>query len=264
MSVVADARHLLCACALAALGLLGAREAALAAPAAMLGDAVACGAASHTVQRDAKLPPRLLDAIGIVETGRVDPIRRVVAPWPWSINANGEGHFYDSKTEAVAAARAFLAAGTDSIDVGCMQINLRDHPDAFVSLDQAFDPLSNTAYAGRFLWQLFARTGAWPKAAAAYHSQTPGIGEPYGARVMALWPDAGRYGGAALPAIDPDDVMTPAFRSRLLADAAFRAARDAAMRGRPKLSVKIGALPEPRFKRPPLQEARAAGRALQD
>jgi hypothetical protein len=192
--------------------------------------------ASTAVQRVSKLPPRLLNAIGIVETGRIDPVRHVMAPWPWSVDANGEGHMYDTKAQAIAAVRHFQAAGIDSIDVGCMQINLRHHPDAFASLEEAFDPGANTAYAARFLWQLFGQTGNWPAATAAYHSQTRSLGEPYEARVMAAWPDAGRYGGTvlplALPNVDPERVLTPAFRARLRADAALHAAREAAMRGR--------------------------------
>jgi hypothetical protein len=197
----------------------------------------ACSAASADVQRRAQLPPRLLDAIGIVETGRVDPARHVVTPWPWSVDANGEGHIYDSKAAAIMAVRQFQAAGIDSIDVGCMQINLLHHPDAFANLDDAFDPAMNTAYAGRFLRQLFAQTGTWPQAAAAYHSQTPSIAEPYANRVMAAWPDAKRYGGyvmplsAPVPEVDPEHVLTPAFRKKLEADAALRTLQVAAMRG---------------------------------
>jgi hypothetical protein len=215
--------------------LLGLGLAALAPAAASYGDdATACVAASAAVQRASRLPPRLLNAIGIVETGRIDPFRHVLAPWPWSVNANGEGHMYDSKSQAIAAVLQFRAAGIDSIDVGCMQVNLHHHPDAFASLEEAFDPFANTAYAARFLAQLFEQTGSWPTAAAAYHSQTPSLGEPYEARVMAAWPDAGRYGGAALPlvVVDPDHVLTPAFRARLRADAALRATREAAMHGR--------------------------------
>jgi hypothetical protein len=119
-----------------------------------------------------------------------------------------------------------------------MQINLQNHPAAFASLDEAFDPAANTAYAARFLRALYVQTGSWPAAAAAYHSQTPGIGEPYRDRVMAIWPLAGRYGGtnltstafrSASASIDPYHVLTPAFRAQLEQDAAFRAARNAAM-----------------------------------
>jgi hypothetical protein len=222
------------ACLIALLALIGLglpAPPAVAQP-AMAGDSLACVAASAAVQRAQQLPPRLLDAIGLVETGRVDPLRHVAAPWPWSVNAQGEGRFYASKQAAMAAVAQLLADGINSIDVGCMQINLRDHPDAFASLDEAFDPGRNTAYAARFLAQLFARTGSWPKAAAAYHSQTPAIAEPYAARVMAVWPEAGRYGGgAAASRIDPDDALTPSFRARLLADEAARTALVAAMRG---------------------------------
>jgi hypothetical protein len=214
-------------------------------------DATACVAASAAVQRASRLPPRLLNAIGIVETGRVDPFRHVVAPWPWSVNANGEGHMYDSKTQAIAAVLRFKAAGIDSIDVGCMQINLLHHPDAFASLEEAFDPDVNTAYAGRFLWRLFGQTGSWPSAAAAYHSQTPSLAQPYAARVMAVWPDAGNYGGKALPLVevDRDHVYTTAFRARLQADAARLAAHEAAMRGRtyraaiPSIAARLRFLP---------------------
>jgi len=207
-------------------------------PAGASSDAAACTQASKAVERSANLPPRLLDAIGVVETGRPDPVRHTVLPWPWSLDVDGVGYFYASKQEAVAAAERYRAQGAASIDVGCMQINLQNHPSAFASLDQAFDPAANTAYAARFLRALYLQTGSWPAAAAAYHSQTPGIGEPYRDRVMAVWPLAGRYGGTIVTAtgfrspsasIDPYHVLTPAFRAQLEQDAAFRAARNAAM-----------------------------------
>jgi hypothetical protein len=74
-----------------------------------------------------------------------------------------------------------------SIDVGCMQVNLMHHPEAFASLDDAFDPSHNAAYAGRFLTALFAGLGDWGTAIAAYHSRTPGVGEPYRDQVVATW-----------------------------------------------------------------------------
>lgn len=166
-----------------------------------------CQGAIAAAERGARLPPKLLQAIAQVESGRRDPATGAVVPWPWTLNAEGEGHFYASKAEAIAAVQAFQARGVRSIDVGCMQVNLMYHPDAFASLDQAFDPRANAAYAARFLAQLRDQTGTWPKAAAAYHSQTPEIGADYGRRVMALWADGARYG-----ARDPDQFQTPSTR----------------------------------------------------
>ena len=71
------------------------------------------------------------------------------------------------------------AQGMRSIDVGCMQVNLMHHPNAFASLDAAFDPVANALYAARFLNTLYGISGSWVKATAAYHSQTPAIGADY-------------------------------------------------------------------------------------
>jgi hypothetical protein len=180
------------------------------------------------------VPPQLLTAIGLVESGRLDPAHHTLAPWPWSVDADGVGHYYASKQAAIAATTALEAAGSKSIDVGCMQINLQQHRSVFASLDEAFDPMANTKYAARFLESLYRQTGSWPKAAAAYHSQTPGIGEAYREDVMARWPLASRYGGdiATAPAtekVDPYHVLTASFRAQLQGDALFRARRNAAM-----------------------------------
>ena len=146
-----------------------------------------CRSAIVLAERATRVPDRLLDAISIVESGRKDPLSRAVYAWPWTINAEGVGHFYDTKAEAIAAAQAFQARGIASIDVGCAQVNLFHHPDAFATLDQAFDPVQNTAYAAHFLQRLFAQTNAWPLAAAAYHSFTPDLGADYARKVLAVW-----------------------------------------------------------------------------
>ena len=100
------------------------------------------------------MPAHLLAAISRVESGRRDPATGAVHPWPWSVNAEGQGASYDTKAEAVAAVRAMQANGVRSIDVGCGQINLMYHPDAFPSLELAFDPQANAAYAAKFLKEL--------------------------------------------------------------------------------------------------------------
>ena len=134
-------------------------------------------------------------AIGRVESGRRDG-QGTLNPWPWTLNAEGQGSFYDGKAEAVAAVRALQARGLRSIDVGCMQVNLLHHPDAFASLEQAFDPTTNANYAARFLRTLYGQAGAWPRAAALYHSATPELAADYERRVMAAWGDEQRIADA--------------------------------------------------------------------
>lgn len=146
-----------------------------------------CQAAIAQVEREAGLPPRLLAAIARVESGRRDPESGATGPWPWTINAEGRGSFFPDRTAAIAAVRTLQAQGVRSIDVGCMQVNLRHHPNAFASLEEAFDPLSNARYAARFLGELQATRGDWMRTAAHYHSQAPELAEAYRARVAAAW-----------------------------------------------------------------------------
>lgn len=146
-----------------------------------------CRSAIASAEYTEHLPPHLLDAIARVESGRPDPETGLLHPWPWTINAAGEGLFYDSKTQAIAAVQAFRARGVTSIDVGCMQVNLMIHPDAFASLDQAFDPPTNARWAARFLNRLQATAANWTVATGRYHSPTPEIAGDYQRRVMVEW-----------------------------------------------------------------------------
>ncbi len=146
-----------------------------------------CRPAIVSAEAGGRLPARLLEAIAIVESGRLDKQSGRRAPWPWTINAEGEGYFFDSKPQAIAAVKALQARGVASIDVGCLQVNLMHHPNAFANLDEAFDPRVNARYAAKFLNDLYARTSNWPQATAFYHSQTPELGADYQRRVLAVW-----------------------------------------------------------------------------
>jgi hypothetical protein len=69
------------------------------------------------------------------------------------------------------------------------------HPNAFPTLELAFDPQANAAYAARFLKELFAQTGDWNKATGMYHSATPELGAEYQRQVLAVWPEEQRLAG---------------------------------------------------------------------
>jgi hypothetical protein len=155
-----------------------------------------CRAAIAASEQAGAIPPLLMAAIGKVESGRRDPASGVVAPWPWTINANGQGSFYDTKAQAIAAVQALQARGVQSIDIGCMQINLMHHPNAFASLDQAFDPSANATYAAHFLNDLHAQTNDWLRAAGQYHSSTPELGAAYETQVAAAWTQERRLADA--------------------------------------------------------------------
>lgn len=157
------------------------------APIARADDSAVCRAAAQYVEKKYGLPPQLLSAIAVTESGsrRTDAAgRKVFMAWPWTINVEGRGYFFPDKASAVARVRDLLARGQRSIDVGCMQVNLKHHPQAFASIERAFDPLTNVRYAAAFVGDLSDRTGSWSRAVGVYHSGTPARGDPYREMVL--------------------------------------------------------------------------------
>jgi hypothetical protein len=144
-----------------------------------------CATAIRAAERKFDLPAGLLMAVALTETGR--RIGDMLTPWPWSINAAGEGAWLEHRRAAIERTRALQASGVESIDVGCMQVNLRWHEGAFDSLEAAFDPRTNVAYAARHLQELRARSQTWLEAAGRYHSADPAQARPYLARLNRNW-----------------------------------------------------------------------------
>ncbi len=134
-----------------------------------------------------EIPAHLLKAIGRVESGRWHQAESANSAWPWTVMAEGRGRYLPSKEAAVAEVKALRARGVKNIDVGCMQINLMHHPNAFDDLEQAFDPAFNTAYAAVFLVKLRAEARSWTRAIGLYHSRTPILSNKYRRKVLKAW-----------------------------------------------------------------------------
>ena len=122
-----------------------------------------------------------------MKSGKWDDESGKSVAWPWTVTAEGKGRFFPTKAAAIAAVRRLQARGVSSIDVGCMQVNLFYHPDAFKSLDAAFDPNHNAAYGAKFLADLKHDQGSWQRAVQHYHSSTAERRIPYQRKVYAAW-----------------------------------------------------------------------------
>jgi hypothetical protein len=164
----------------------------LTAPAAMAAQApdwqtsqsTQCRTAIAAAEAKYSLPPNLLGNIAKVESGRPIASLGQVQPWPWTIDADGQAVFLDSRAAAVAWARLGLQRGVRFMDIGCLQVDWQLHPDAFKSLDQAFDPTANADYAARYLRSLYVEAhGDWNVAVGWYHSHTVDLAEDYRDRV---------------------------------------------------------------------------------
>lgn len=154
----------------------------------MVDDAYACMFATSKLEKKYQIQEHLLTTISSVETGRWDATKRHNVAWPWTVNSQGKGTFYKSKAEAIEAVKKLQAKGIKSIDVGCMQINLYYHPDAFANLEEAFDPQKNVEYSAKFLKNLYVSRGNdWIKAAMAYHSSAPEKAQRYKKKIVSTY-----------------------------------------------------------------------------
>jgi hypothetical protein len=162
-----------------------------------------CTAAAAAAGRAAGLPGNLLLAVGMVESGWTNPATGKRAPWPYSVNVDGKGYHFADAQAAINFVRLSQASGAQFIDAGCFQIDLRDHPDAFPTLKEAFDPQANANYAAGFLNRLHARLGSWDAAIAGYHSQIPALGLPYARLVLASWHGGTMPARLSSPRLDP-------------------------------------------------------------
>jgi hypothetical protein len=168
-----------------------------AAPASARTTAALCGEAIRALEaRERWLPEGLLYAIALTESAYRPDGASAVVPWPWTINSPKGSFYLASRRQAVAKVEALQAMGVRNIDVGCMQVNLRYHPEAFHSLDDAFHPASNVGYAAGFLRSLERRTPTLFDAVGRYHSATPWRSRAYADKVFARW---GKVGDIAAP-----------------------------------------------------------------
>lgn len=139
-----------------------------------------CDAAARHVAGETNVPLDVLRAITRTETGRgtADSIQ----PWPWTVNMQGKGVWFDTEDQARVYVFHHFKKGARSFDVGCFQINYRWHHKGFNSIEEMFDPMLNARYAAKFLTQLNGELGSWDKAVGAYHSRTRKYAERYLAR----------------------------------------------------------------------------------
>lgn len=156
-----------------------------------------CDRAARAAATKHGVPFQILRAIARVESGRMT--NGVFQPWPWAVNLDGKGLYFETRRAAAAYLAQNRAAGRTNFDVGCFQINNTWHGQAFAGIDDMLDPNRNADYAARFLSELFAEVGSWEIAVGHYHSRTPDKASRYQARFQQVF--------AALP--NAEDTITP-------------------------------------------------------
>ena len=134
-----------------------------------------CNAAIANAETKYGIPPYMLRAIAITESGREGQ------PYPWAMNIQGKAHYASSPSEIVSIVNRYGSRA--SIDIGCAQINLKWHGHRFADWKNLIDPQTNADYAAYHLLELRREFGTWSKAVSAYHSRTGWRGANYACAV---------------------------------------------------------------------------------
>lgn len=136
------------------------------------------------------MPKNLMKAIAYTESGKWSRHFRKNIVWPWTINSHGKGYYFKTKQEAIDKVKELKKMGRKSIDVGCMQINLKYHPDAFKNLDEALSPKHNIGYSAQFIANKYKRYNSWETAIRHYHNRKRKYSNRYLRRVLKIWDKA--------------------------------------------------------------------------
>ncbi|MFV0476969.1 MAG: lytic transglycosylase domain-containing protein [Parahaliea sp.] len=109
----------------------------------------------------------VLYAIALAESGRRHA--DTFAPWPWTLNIEGEARYYDDREAMFKALMQALGEGKLRVDVGPMQVNWYWQQAQVSSPWRLTDPGTNLKLAAQILKQQYQRSGDWRTAAGHYH-----------------------------------------------------------------------------------------------
>lgn len=118
-----------------------------------------------------------------------------VKPWPWTLNHQGQAHYFPDRTSAFVFANNLVNQGDFSFDIGIAQMNWRWHQQRFnFDVWSALDPYLNLSAAAAHLKEQSARQVChrWDQAIGCYHrpargSQDIEIANRYAQRVIKIW-----------------------------------------------------------------------------
>lgn len=171
-----------------------------------------------TAARANDVPPVMLYALALTESGTGLPHGR--RPWPWTLNIAGDGERYRTRAAACQALQAALH-DTLVIDVGLGQLNVRWQRDLFGDggrFDQpcqALNPYANLDAAAAILREGFEKRGSWIEAAGYYHR--PAGGAPAARYRAAFRNEMERLRRGALMIAEADSALTQAMLMQAMA-----------------------------------------------
>lgn len=124
------------------------------------------------------VPVEVFFSIALQESGKSGQDKFL--PWPWTLNIDEKGYYFDTREEAemallTAMEHAQRKGRVGRVAVGIGQIYMPSHISQFVSPLQALDPTENLNYAAKLLAEHYIKTLSegspdWWVAVGRYHS----------------------------------------------------------------------------------------------
>jgi hypothetical protein len=125
--------------------------------------------------REVGVPPAVLFAVALQESGVTLRGRRI--PWPWSLNIAGQPHRFQTRESACAGLHSALREVPPTrIDAGLGQINVGYQSHRFNDPCELLDPYRNLAIAAAILHEHHVPGEDWLLAVGRYHR--PAGGDP--------------------------------------------------------------------------------------
>jgi hypothetical protein len=113
-----------------------------------------------------------------------------VQPWPWTLNINGVGHYYQTMKDAVIAAKNAHREGARRLGVGFGQVEWVYHSERFNgSFENALNPKQNVKVVCEILVEAWRspKVNTWEDAIAYYHRPVlDKIARSYAEKVLSL------------------------------------------------------------------------------
>jgi hypothetical protein len=143
-------------------------------------------------ERHYQLPPGLLEAVALTESGQGG------SPYPWAVNIAGQAVPAESYESAARLLRRPDGTPRQDVAIGCLQIHMRYHLANFGDPEWALYPRYNVWYAARLLSGLHRQYGDWVTAIAHYNGSRPAAQRDYLCRVADHLRRTGRVGGTEI------------------------------------------------------------------
>ena len=153
-----------------------------------------CAALINAAEVRYNIPTGLLMAIALTESGGQN------GPDPHAMNIAGMTYIAPNVERMAAVIQRGYNTGQTSIDVGCMQINLKYHAHNFSSPYELLNSRVNVDYGARYLAELANETKSWRDAVMTYHNRkSPSRRAWYGCKVWNNYLKVHRQGEGYAP-----------------------------------------------------------------